>query len=135
MSTPKRFCQRVLLVCTDLLLLLLLLLLDQGSCQSIAFLHIKKAMNGQVRLRCGDSHAPRGVQPWATQGLPPCPQLAHTPIFVTTRASTICWVAHTLSFVLERLAFFILNVMQSQRRLPISRARMGFLFKFCNCYI
>ena len=72
MASPEIFCQPAFLACTDLFLL-------QGSRQSIASLYIKKAMNGQVRLRGeGDSHTPRGVLALAPQGL---------------QAQTVVWIA------------------------------------------
>ena len=40
-----------------------------------------------------------------------------------TRASTNCWVAHTLPFVVDRLGLYALSLMQCQRHLQISRVK------------
>ena len=66
-------------------------------------------------------------QPRALQGRPAQiarldrPLFARTAIFAT-RASANCWAAHTLptlQFLLERIIFFTLSLMQCQRRLQI----------------
>ena len=64
MATREIFSQRALLIGTDLFL-------DQGSHQSIGCFHTekaKKAINGQVRLRGGDSQTPTGVPAQGSAG-------------------------------------------------------------------
>ena len=93
-----QFWQRALLPCTGLFF-------DRGLRQSKAFLYIREAMNGQVRLR-GTPRPPPGVPALGSaRSSSPDTRTAHTPILGQTRAPTNCCFVPTLPFVLERLGF------------------------------